>query len=370
MIATLRRSLQGSGFPSMTPPRSICLLRLSALGDVTHVVPVVREIQRAWPGTQLTWVIGKLEHKLVGAIPGIEFIVFDKRGGWSAVLALRRALAGRRFDVLLHMQLSLRANLLSSLIQAEVRVGYDRERSKEMHSLFINRRIAHRKHQHALDALGSFIEPIGLTPGPARWELPIPDEAHAFARQHLPGDQPAMIVCPCSSERLRNWRPERYAAVADHAAGRHGFRIVLSGGRSALEREMGDAILAAMRTPPLDLIGKDTFPRLLALLQRARVVLAPDTGPMHMANAVGTTVIGLHAATPAWRSGPYSDRRFCVDRYDEAARQFKGRPGSELSWGRRVKYASVMDLITSGEVIDAFERYVADGPGAGGAPPR
>src|SRR5687768_9822152 len=99
--------------PFSTPPANLCLLRLSALGDICHTLPIVRTIQRAWPRTTLTWIIGQLEHGLVHDIPGIEFIVFDKSDGLRAYTDLRRRLHGRRFDVLLHMQVALRASLAS-----------------------------------------------------------------------------------------------------------------------------------------------------------------------------------------------------------------------------------------------------------------
>ena len=136
---------------------------------------------------------------------------------------------------------------------------------------------------------------------------------------------------------------------------------MLCGGRSQLERSTGDAILAAMaaRNGVLDLIGKDTLKQLPALLARADLLVTPDSGPMHIANAMGTKVLGLHAATNPHRSGPYSDRRWCVDRYDDAARKYRGRPGSELKWGTKIEADGVMDLITVEDAVAAFERFRA-----------
>lgn len=346
---------------TVTPaPRSLCLLRLSALGDATHAVALVRALQRAWPQLPITWIIGKGEAKLLEGLDGIEFIVFDKKAGLAGYRELRARLAGRRFEVLLNLQLALRASLVSTLVRADRRIGYDRARSKEGHSLFINERIPAGGH-HVLDAFLQFLIPLGLSPGPVEWRLPVPDEAHAWARAQLPGGQPTLLVSPCSSHPLRNWRPERYAAVADHAASR-GWRVVICGGRSEPERRMADAILAAMRHPALDLVGKDTLKQLLALLARADLVLTPDSGPTHMANAMGTAVLGLHAATDAERSGPYSDRRWCVNHYDRAARQFLGKPASQVRWGRRVEFPGVMDLVSVEEVTGKFDAFVADGP--------
>ncbi|ALN90678.1 glycosyltransferase 9 family protein [Lysobacter gummosus] len=281
--------------------------------------------------------------------------------------ALRRALRerplpGGRFDVLLQMQVAARANLLSAFIPAERRVGYDRSRSKDLHGLFVNERIPDRPGIHVLDAIGSFCEPLGLRQTEVIWDLPVPEEAREWARAQWPLDTvPTLLISPCSSHTLRNWRPERYAAVADHAAQR-GWRVVMCGGRSQLERDTTDAIVAAMKHPALDLVGKDTLKQLPALLERGQLLMTPDSGPMHIANAMGTKVLGLHAASNPARSGPYSDLRYCADRYDDAARKYLGKSASEIAWGTKIEHDGVMDLITVDDGIAAFERYVADHP--------
>ena len=343
-------------FSRENPPQSICLLRTSALGDVTHVVPLVRTLQNAWPRIRITWIVGRLEHKLVSDIAGVEFLVFDKGAGMRGFRALRAQLAGRRFDVLLHLQVALRANLVSALVRAPLRIGYDRARAKDLHGLFVNTRIAARSGDHVLDAMASFLEPLGLRQSQVRWEIPIADSAQAFAAQHLPGDTPTLLVSPCSSHTVRNWLPDRYAAVMDHAA-RAGWRVALCGSPSAYEREFGNAIVEKCTSKPIDLVGKDTLKQFLALAQRATLVLTPDAGPMHMANAVGARVLGLHAASNPQRSGPYSDRRWCVDRYDAAARKFRGKPAAELAWGTKLEYPGVMELIETEAVIERFEAF-------------
>ena len=338
----------------MSAPDSICLLRTSAIGDVTHVVPLLRTLQSAWPNTSVTWIIGKLERKLVGDLPGVQFITFDKNAGWTGMRAVHKALREQRFDALLQMQVALRSNVLSLGIKAKRRIGYDPARSRDLHSLVINERISARRGEHVLDALGSFCEPLGLKQTQVRWDIPIPDAAQAWAVQQLPGDTPTLLISPSSSHALRNWRPERYAAVINHAAARS-WRVVLVGGPSHTERVMADAVLAACTHRVLDLTGKDTLKQLLALLSRAHLLLTPDSGPMHMANAVGTKVLGLHAPSNPDRSGPYSDRRWCVNKYDAAARKYLGKPASELRWGQKIEKPGVMDLIGVDDVIERFE---------------
>lgn len=341
----------------------MCLLRLSALGDVTHVVPLVRTLQQARPGVELHWVIDKAGHRLLEGLPGVVFHVYDKKSGLAGMRALRRELPATGFAALLQMQVAFRANVLSAFIPARRRIGYDRSRSKDLHGLFINERIPDRPGIHVLDAIGSFCEPLGLKQTTVSWDLATPAEAHDWARAQWDDDgRPVLMISPCSSHARRNWHADRYAAVADHAAAR-GWRVVLCGGRSELERHTADAILAAMRAPALDLVGRDTLKQLPALLARANLLMTPDSGPMHIANAVGTKVLGLHAASNPARSGPYSDRRYCVDRYDAAARRFLRRPAAELKWGTKIEFDGVMDLVTVDDAIAAFERYVADHAG-------
>ena len=349
----------------VSPPRHLCLLRLSALGDATHVVPLVRTLRKAWPDIALTWIIGKGEHKLLAGLEGVEFVEYDKGSGFKGMRALGRSLRAshpQKFDALLQMQVAARANLLSAFVPARMRVGYDRSRSKDLHGLFINARIEDRPGIHVLDAIGSFCEPLGLKQTEVVWDLHVPPEAHAWARAQWDDDgRRTLMISPCSSHVRRNWFPDRHATLADHAAA-CGWHIVLCGGRSELERTTGDAILAAMqsRDQVLDLIGKDTLKQLPALLARADLLVTPDSGPMHIANAMGTKVLGLHAASNPVRSGPYSDRRYCVDRYDDAARKYLGKPASELKWGTKIEHDGVMDLISAEDAIAAFERYRND----------
>ncbi len=338
----------------------MCLLRLSALGDVTHVVPLVRTLQAARPDTPIHWIIDKVGHKLLDGLPGVTFHPYDKKSGMAGVKELRRQLPPGRFEALLQMQVAFRANLLSAFIPAERRIGYDRSRSKDLHGLFINERIPDRPGIHVLDAIGSFCEPLGLRQTEVSWDLAVPQSAYEWAAAQWHDDgRPVLMISPCSSHVRRNWYADRYAAVANHAVTR-GWQVVLCGGRSELERSMADAIQAQLHTPALDLVGKDTLKQLPALLARANLVMTPDSGPMHIANAMGAKVLGLHAASNPNRSGPYSDRRYCVDRYDDAARKYLAKQATDLKWGTKIEFDDVMELITVEDGIAAFERYVAD----------
>ena len=345
------------------PPTSACILRLSAVGDVCHTLPVVRSLQAAWPETRFTWIIGRLEAALVGDIPGIEFIIFDKSKGLGAYREIRRTLHARRFDLLLHMQMSLRASLASvHAVRAPVKLGFDRRRAHDWQWLFTNRRIPYRPHQHVMDSFFGFAETCGVTQRVLRWDIPIPAQAQAFAREQIPDNTPALVISPCANARFRNfrnWRAERYAAVADYAAEKLGLRVLLSGGPSQAERDYGNAILAAAHSRPVDLIGRTNLKQLLALLARATALISPDSGPVHMATAVGTPVIGLYAATNPDRAGPYLSQRRRVNRYPEAMLKYNRTDAEKAPWGTRVRDPRAMDLITVEDVTTKLDELMS-----------
>lgn len=338
--------------PLEQQPQTICILRLSALGDATHVVPVVRAIQSQWPETKITWIIGKMEHRLLGGMEGVEFIPYDKKGGMRETRQLHETLRQRRFDVLLHMQVAARANLLSCLVRAPVRIGWDKARSRDMHQRFVRERVQEVPFQHQVQGFLEFARALDLPVEDPVWDLPINEEAHAWAGEQLPADKPVLLVSPCSSHPLRNWRAEYYAEVADYAAREAGMRVVLSGGPSDLERRVAAEIEDRMSQPCINLVGKDTLEQSKAMLKRADLAITPDSGPAHIASALGTPVIGLYAATWSRRSGPYKSLNLCVDRFEEAALRFRGKPAENLRWGTRIEEDGVMDLVRPEDVIE------------------
>jgi heptosyltransferase I len=137
------------------------------------------------------------------------------------------------------------------------------------------------------------------------------------------------------------------------------MRVVLAGGRSAIESQFGSSITAAARAGVVNQIGKDTLPQLLGLMSQSTALLSPDSGPAHMATMVGLPVIGLYAATNPARAGPYYSRDWCIDKYDAAAQKYLGKPAAEIPWTTKIEPNGVMDLIGVSEVtakLDALMR--------------
>ena len=192
----------------ITPPESLCILRLSAIGDTCHVVPVVRTLQRVWPATRLTWIIGRLEARLMTLLPGVEFITIDKRAGLAAARAVRRALRGRRFDVLLHMQLSLRASLVSLRCARRCVWGSIARARASCNGCSPTRSIAPRVNEHVLDSFQGFLGGArDCEPVRCEWNLPLPPEARAVRGGADPGcaadaDHQSVLE-PCGAQLAR-----------------------------------------------------------------------------------------------------------------------------------------------------------------------
>jgi heptosyltransferase I len=309
-------------------------------------------------------VIGKLESTLVGDIPGVEFVVLDKSRGWRAYRDLSIEMRGRFFDALLHMQVSLRSSVASRLIPTPIRLGFDRDRAKDFQWLFTTHRIEPKRHQHVMEGLFGFAQALDIQEPTLRWDIPIPDKAREFAARHVGSDKRTLVISPCSTSRYRNWRnwsTEGYAAVADYAVERHDMRVILTGGDTDIERRYGDEICGLARQhPPTHLIGQTDLKQLLAILDLAHVLIAPDSGPVHMATTVATPVIGLYVTSNPMRTGPYLSQQWVVNKYPETLEAELGKTVDEVPWGRRVRNPNAIDRIHVRDVTDKLDGLMAE----------
>ena len=343
--------------PLTIPPKKLCILRLSALGDISHTLPILRTIQHAWPETEISWIIGKTEYGLVYDIPDVNFIVFDKGEGLLAYKKIYQALRETTFDVLLHMQMSLRSSLISLLINADIKLGFDRERAKDLQWLFTNHKIEHKPQQHVIDSFFGFTEALGIKDKQYKWDIPIPESARQFASQYIK-EQPALVISPCSSKAYRNWHCEGYAEIADYAIEKYNMQVILTGGPSSIEKQYGRCIEKKSTNKLINLIGKTNIKELLAILEKAKVVISPDSGPAHLATAVNTPVIGLYACTNPDRARPYLSQDYTINKYDEAIYKKFSKPTDSVAWGSRVKDEGTMALIHSKDVINMLDHFL------------
>ena len=358
-------------FSRANPPETLCLLRLSALGDITHVLPTLRTLQKHWPATKITWIIGKSEYQLVKAIENISFIIFDKSAGLSSYLELNKQikhhLEGKAFDVLLHMQLSIRASVASLFIPAKIKLGFDKKRAKDMQSLFCNHQITpDSNEQHVLDSFLEFPRYFSLEPV-ISWQLPVSQSAiDVIAKQlHMnesTRDKKLFVINPCAvakSKNWRNWSVEGYAAIADYVSDQYDMQVALTGGSSQLEKNIAKEILTLCKiSEPVNLVASTSIDELVAILHLADIVMAPDTGPVHIASSLGTDTIGLYASTNPDRAGPYNHRQYVINKYPQALLKYNDKTVAQASWGERIKTAECMALISVDDVIEQIDKLI------------
>ncbi|MFC3095414.1 lipopolysaccharide heptosyltransferase family protein [Alteromonas sediminis] len=344
---------------SLPQNASLCLLRLSAIGDVCHAVSMVTRIRQTRPDIKIVWVIGKIEYSLVKDMPGVEFVIFDKKGGKAAIKKVKDALSPISFDALCVMQVALRANWLSRQIKASVRLGFDKAHSKEGHSLFINKRIAPLHQPHVLEGFHAFADALGIPrQEKLQWDLPISDDDSALSVSLKQTHGEFVVVCPAASKLERSWLPERYAQVMMHCE-KKGMTPLLCGGPGPLDKSLAQQIVQHCHSKPVDLVGKTSLKQMLAILAQARLVISPDTGPAHMATMVNTPVIGLYAHSNPRRTGPYLSLSHVINVYDAHIAEQKGKPWEQLKWGTRAKGESLMQQISVEQVIEKIDALLS-----------
>ncbi|ANU37748.1 glycosyltransferase family 9 protein [Vibrio scophthalmi] len=333
-------------------PDSLCFLRLSAIGDVCHAVAAIQALQKQWPSTKITWVIGKVEAQLLDGLDGVELIIFDKKAGLLGMKAVWEQLKGRQFDALVHMQLALRASVLTLGIRATYKVGFNFRRAKEGQWLFTNRKISDTQSQHVLDSFFSFINYLGVSTQKPTWNLPISAEDKQFASQYI-NNRPTVVISPAASKDERNWLVERYAQFADYVI-EQGYQVIICGSPAQREVSLALSIQDSMQHQAINLVAKTTLKQLTAIIQQAQLVLAPDSGPAHIATTQSTPVIGLYGHSNPSRTGPYNDLNHVVSVYETHAKQQHGKNVEKLSWGTRVKGCNIMADISLESVIKQF----------------
>lgn len=298
------------------PPRSVALVLLSAIGDVVHGMPVASSLKQAWPDTRLTWVIQPAGFKLVEHHPAVdEFLVFERHRGVSAFLDFRRRTAARSFDLVIDLQVYFKAGVLTALLRSPRKLGFDRARTRDLNTLFTNERIPARPTQHVQDQYFEFLHHLHVPPVP-QWRFELTEEERTAQREFFAAlGGPALAVVLSATDRRRNWPPDRYARVIETAESRLGLRPVLVGSLAPRETEVAEAVQARCGAAVVDARRND-IRRLVWLLEGSTVVLSPDTGPLHIADALDRPVVGLYGMTDPRVKGPYrGDPDLVIDRF-------------------------------------------------------
>lgn len=319
------------------------------------LVPLIRTLQFNLPNASITWVISRPAYDLVEGLDNVEFIVINKPNSISDYWQFKNKFKGRHFDVLLAAQSSFRANLLYPLIRASRKIGFDSLRAKDGHSFFIKEAISPGK-DHTLESFLKFADVLGATQKKIQWDLPIDEEARHWAQQYVSTEKKVLLVNPAASKPERSWLVDRYIDIIKYAQTNWGMHVILTGGPGNYDRVLADAILKDVEC--VDLVGKTKPKQLLALISQADMMICPDTGPSHMATAVNTPVIALHAVTSSEVSGPYLYKHLVVDRYPEAVKTILQKTPSTNVWGTHAHGETTMHLVTLEDVVLKFDEAI------------
>jgi heptosyltransferase I len=339
--------------------RSVCVVLLTGLGDVVHGLPLVNALKDHDPSLRITWVVEPMPSGVLAPHPSVdEVIVYEKKRGSRGVVDLRRKLAGRRFDLTLNLNVYFKSLWPTVFSGAPRRLGFERGRAMDGVWLAANHRLAPAPRRHTQDLFLDFLAPLGVArPDPLEWRIPITaDERAAQAAFFgaLDGRPPVAIV-PATANAKKDWMADRWAQVVDALEHDFGFRAVLVGGPGERETRTAREITELASAKPAWGMG-DGIRRLLWMLEGSRMVVAPDTGPVHIARAFGVPVVGLYGHTNPWRVGPYrAFQDLWIDTYTE--------PGEAPDASRFDSKLGRMEMITVRDVLDRVElarsRYLA-----------
>jgi heptosyltransferase I len=341
------------------PLRRVCIVMMSAVGDAVHVLPVINAIKRHSPGVHITWVLQTGPATLVRGHRSVdEIIIFDRSKGWSAFSDVRRELASREFDLVINLQVYFKAGIVTSFTRAPVKLGFDRARARDFNWLFTTHKIPPHAQQHVQDQYFEFLTALNVPHEPVVWDLGPWEHERAAQREMLAKiEKPVASIVVATSKAQKDWLPERWADVVDALSHDFGLHPLLVGGRSEREVHAERVIMERASHKPTSMLGSG-LRNLVGLLDASTLVLAPDTGPLHMSVALDRPTISLMGYTNPKRTGPY--RRFhdlIVDAY--------GEPGEDYPITMENHYDR-MPRITVRDVLDKVERwrsaYASSGP--------
>ena len=286
-------------------PAKILLIKPSAIGDVVHTLPILKLVRDRWPSAHIAWLLTPSCAGLLQGHPLLsEVILFDRRRfgrGWrsaksllgltSFTVDLRRA----NFDLVLDLQGLFRSGWLAWQTRAAVRVGF--ANAREMAPVFYTHRVeVGDGDQHAIERYLKLARAVGCE-GEASFEFIADESDRQSVRQKIGHDRPYAVLLPGTNWPTKRWPVERFAALAWALRERLGLESVVAGGA-------GDIALGE-RIGVLNLAGKTSLRELVALLEGAQLVVANDSGPMHIAAALGRPLVAVFGPTNPLRTGPY-----------------------------------------------------------------
>jgi lipopolysaccharide heptosyltransferase I len=301
-------------------PRRIALIKPSALGDIVHCLPVLTAVRRRYPGAHLTWVVNRSYEPLLHGHPDLDAtLLFDRHATRHGLLHGLRVNVSwlwqfrqRQFDLILDLQGLLRSGVMTAVSGAARRVGLStaREGARWFYTDVVP--VADFQAIHAVDRYWLVAEALGAGAGPKEFRLPAFKAEGRWADEFLSDcPRPWLMLGPGSRWVTKRWPPNSFAALARRTQSEYGGTVILVGGPD--ETPLAQAVAGELSGPSRDLTGRTGLPQLAALLSRADVMLANDTGPLHLAAALGRPVVAPYTCTRVLLNGPYGQEAGTVE---------------------------------------------------------
>jgi lipopolysaccharide heptosyltransferase II len=285
--------------------RRILIVLLGAIGDVARALPLLQRVRHGYPEARITWAVEPAAAALVRDHPALnQVLIFDRPRGAPAFLHFLRQVRAQRPDLTLDLQRHLKSGIISRASGAPVRLGFHRRNSREGNWLFNTHAVPPMAHfSSKLRQFLAFADWLEIEATPVTFGLQLSDAETQHVDGLLADVQPPFVAAFVGSScESRLWFPERTAAVVDALAAQ-GVETVLVGGSGDVA--FADAVAQAAQSAVTNLAGRTTLRDLIGIFQRARAAFGPDSGPMHIAAAVGAPVVSLWGATSAARSAPW-----------------------------------------------------------------
>jgi heptosyltransferase I len=323
------------------------LVLLSAIGDIVHALPFVSSLRAAAPKLAIEWVTQPVPGEIAGHHPGVDQLwTLDRARGWRAYRDLARELRGRRFDLVIDLQVYAKASLVTALLESPRKIGFDRARARELNWLVTNERIAAGPLRQACEQYLEFADHLGV---PRRYEWPVPMTAPERAAQsqfYARRGAPVAALIVGTSRSAKEWPADRWARLAESLHEDFGYEVCIVGSDRPAERERALEVAGLTRAPLLD-ERRDDLRRLVWLLGGAAIAISPDTGPYHLAVALGIPSVGLYGHTDPARVGP--GRRFTelvVDAFHDPGESWNPpRPGYRADRMARISVSRVLEAV-------------------------
>jgi len=287
------------------------ILRMGALGDIVHTLPAVAALRQSFPRAQIDWLVDSKWSPVLEGNPDATKIISIDRRNWRNVLATVRQLRAARYTIALDLQSLYRSAILARLSGAARRVGFGANYAREPAAALVYTEKVTPQRLHKVEHNIELVESIGAHAEEVRFWLPTSREAREHVDRILTAHaiDDFFVLSPGGGWASKCWPAERYGALHRALVDRYGWRGVISFGPG--ERALAEFVQGTAGSPE-PLVELFDLPQLIALLRRAKLVVAADTGPLHLASALGTPVVGLYGPTDPARNGPFSKHDIVV----------------------------------------------------------